>query len=365
MQVKEPLLTLRGIQKSYGDTHVLKGIDLDIYPGEFLTLLGPSGCGKTTTLRVIAGLETDHAGKITLEGEDITALPPEKRAINTVFQNLALFPHMNVEKNIGYGLKMRGMKKDEIARRVENALSMVQLDGQGKKMPSQLSGGQKQRVALARALVLQPKLLLLDEPLSALDLNLRRHMQGELKRMQKELGIAFLYITHDQEEALNMSDRVALMREGQFIQIGAPAELYDSPESLFAAAFMGQNNILRGVIGGCSEGKAVLEVGGLSIPCVTHRPVLVGDEMALCLRAERLHYAPHPTGKIHISGILREHTYIGGVQRTKIELPDGQILLAQRQIDAQDECSVGSRVFLWWDMAAAALVPWRDMDHEN
>ena len=365
MQTNQPLLTLRGIRKSYGDTLVLKGIDLDIFPGEFLTLLGPSGCGKTTTLRVIAGLETDHAGSVTLDGEDISTLPPEKRAVNTVFQNLALFPHMTVEKNIGYGLKMRGISKDEIAARVQEALIMVQLQGQEKKLPSQLSGGQKQRVALARALVLQPKLLLLDEPLSALDLNLRRRMQGELKRMQKELGIAFLYITHDQEEALNMSDRVALMREGEFIQIGTPAQLYDHPQTLFAASFMGQSNILRGVIGGCSEGKAVLEVGGLSIPCITDRPVLTGDEMALCLRAERLHYAPRPTGSIHISGMLREHTYAGGLQRTRIELPDGQMLLAQRQAEGQEECSVGSRVFLWWDQAAATLVPWEDLTHES
>ncbi len=365
METQTPLLTLRGIRKSFGDFEALRGIDLDIYPGEFLTLLGPSGCGKTTTLRVIAGLETDHAGTVTLDGADITALPPEKRAVNTVFQNLALFPHMNVEKNIGYGLKMRGMKKEEIARRVEEALAMVQLSGQGKKLPSQLSGGQKQRVALARALVLQPRVLLLDEPLSALDLHLRRHMQGELKRMQKELGITFLYITHDQEEALNMSDRVALMRDGKFVQIGAPAELYDHPESLFAASFMGQSNILSGVITGIGGEKAMLETGGFSIPCLSHRPVAVGDRMALCLRAERLHYAAHPTGDIHISGILREHTYVGGLQRARIELPDGQMLLAQRQAEEKEECTVGTRVFLWWNPAAAALVPWEDMAHES
>lgn len=364
MQEKTPLLTLRGIRKSFSDTEVLRGIDLDVLPGEFLTLLGPSGCGKTTTLRIVAGLEAPDAGRVLLGGQDITALPPEKRALNTVFQNLALFPHMTVERNIGYGLRMQGVKKAEIAARTAEMLRLVQLEGVEKRMPEQLSGGQRQRVALARALVMRPQALLLDEPLSALDLHLRRHMQQELKRMQRELGVAFIYITHDQEEALNMSDRIALMRDGRFEQIGMPQELYDAPQSVFAAAFIGQTNLIRGVITGCGEGKALLEADGLSLPCVARRPVAVGDEMCLCVRVERLHYAAQPQGPIHIGGVLREHQYAGGVQRAVIELAGGRRLLAQRQVEAAQDCPVGSRVFVWWDPQTAALVPWEEISHE-
>lgn len=358
----EPLLSLRGVHKRFGSFEALRGIDLDILPGEFMTLLGPSGCGKTTTLRIIAGLESPDSGSVTLQGKDISALPPEKRQVNTVFQSLALFPHLSVEKNIAYGLKMRGEKKDQIAQRVQEMLHLVQMEGTEKRLPAQLSGGQRQRVALARALAVRPKVLLLDEPLSALDQHLRRMMQQELKRMQKELGVTFLYITHDQEEALNMSDRVALMRDGQFVQIGSPQQLYDRPETLFAASFIGQSNLLPGVITGCgAEGKCSLEMDGLSLPCLHDGPVAIGEKMALCVRTERLHYAaqPHP-GPVHLSGILRALEYGGGVQRAIIELPGGRQLTAQRQSEEAASCSVGSRVFLWWDIAAAALVPWEE-----
>ena len=212
--MSDTILELDHIEKHFGDTGVLHGVSLSVQHGEFVTLLGPSGCGKTTTLRIIAGLETPDAGRVVLRGKDVTAAPPEKRDVNTVFQNYALFPHMNVEKNISYGLRVRGVKKPEWQRRVAEMLRLVQLEGYEKRMPSQLSGGQRQRVAIARAVVLNPKLLLLDEPLGALDLKLRQQMQQELKDIQKRLGIAFAYITHDQEEALNMSDRIATMREG-------------------------------------------------------------------------------------------------------------------------------------------------------
>ena len=202
------LLELKNIKKNFGETDVLKGITLSIQKGEFLTFLGASGCGKTTTLRIIAGLEAPEEGQVLLEGKDVTDLPPNRRDINTVFQNYALFPHMNVEANIGYGLRIKKRPKAEIRDRVKNMLELVQLEGYEKRMPAELSGGQKQRVAIARALINSPKLLLLDEPLGALDLKLRRTMQTELKRLQKKLGITFLYITHDQEEAINMSDRI-------------------------------------------------------------------------------------------------------------------------------------------------------------
>ena len=222
----ESILKLQQIRKSFDHTEVLKGVDLEVAQGEFITLLGASGCGKTTTLRIIAGLELPDSGSVILEGRDITDWEPNKRDVNTVFQNYALFPHMNVADNVGYGLKIRKVPKAEIAERVKQALRLVQLEEYGKRMPDQLSGGQRQRIAIARAVINEPKVLLLDEPLGALDLKLRRQMQLELKRLQKQLGITFIYITHDQEEAINMSDRIGVMHEGVLEQLGTPNEVY-------------------------------------------------------------------------------------------------------------------------------------------
>ena len=241
----DTILHLRNIKKSFGETRVLSGIDLEIQRGEFITLLGSSGCGKTTTLRIIAGLESPDSGQVLLEGEDITELEPNRRSVNTVFQNYALFPHMTVAGNIGYGLKIRKTPKDVIARKVEELLSLVQLEGFGPRMPGQLSGGQRQRVAIARAVAGEPKVLLLDEPLGALDLKLRRQMQLELKRLQKQLGMTFIYITHDQEEAINMSDRIAVMNRGLLEQVGTPNEVYYHPRTSYVASFVGSANILR------------------------------------------------------------------------------------------------------------------------
>ena len=244
----ESILQLRQIRKSFDNTEVLKGIDLEVAQGEFITLLGASGCGKTTTLRIIAGLELPDVGQVILEGQDITNREPNKRDVNTVFQNYALFPHMNVSDNVGYGLKIRKVPKAEIAERVEQALRLVQLEGYGKRMPDQLSGGQKQRIAIARAVINEPKVLLLDEPLGALDLKLRRQMQLELKRLQKQLGITFIYITHDQEEALSMSDRVVVMDKGKIQQIGTPEDIYNEPVNAFVADFIGESNIVDAVM---------------------------------------------------------------------------------------------------------------------
>ena len=239
------ILRLEKIHKTFDDTEVLKGIDLSVAQGEFITLLGASGCGKTTTLRIIAGLEHADEGKVWLDGQDITEMVPNKRNVNTVFQNYALFPHMSVEENIGYGMRLRGVAKAEIKVQVEKMLQLVQLEGFGKRRPDQLSGGQRQRVAIARAVINQPRVLLLDEPLGALDLKLRRQMQLELKKLQKQLGMTFIYITHDQEEAINMSDRIAVMREGRFEQIGTPNEIYYEPKTSYVASFVGDANIYR------------------------------------------------------------------------------------------------------------------------
>ena len=240
----ESILQLQQIRKSFANTEVLKGIDLEAGQGEFITLLGASGCGKTTTLRIIAGLELPDSGQVILEGHNITDWEPNKRDVNTVFQNYALFPHMNVADNVGYGLKIRKVPKVQIAERVERALRLVQLEEYGKRMPDQLSGGQKQRIAIARAVINEPKVLLLDEPLGALDLKLRRQMQLELKRLQKQLGITFIYITHDQEEAINMSDRIGVMHEGVLEQMGTPNEVYYRPRTSYVADFVGNANIL-------------------------------------------------------------------------------------------------------------------------
>jgi putative spermidine/putrescine transport system ATP-binding protein len=241
----EPAVRLVGLVKRYGDVQAVAGIDLEIADGEFFSMLGPSGSGKTTTLRMIAGFETPTAGRVELHGRDVSPLPPYDRDVNTVFQDYALFPHMTVGDNVAYGLMVRKVPKDERQKRAADALAMVRLDGYGDRRPGQLSGGQRQRVALARALVNRPRVLLLDEPLGALDLKLRQEMQIELKTIQKEVGITFIYVTHDQQEALTMSDRLAVFRGGRIEQVGSPAEVYERPRTSFVAGFVGASNLLR------------------------------------------------------------------------------------------------------------------------
>lgn len=259
--MSEISLELKNIKKSFQEGEdVLESICLTAKKGEFVTLLGSSGCGKTTTLRIIAGLEQPDSGQVFLDGKDVTSLEPNQRNVNTVFQNYALFPHMNVADNIGYGLKLKKISKAEISRRVKEMLELVQLPGFERRKPSELSGGQRQRVAIARALVNNPEVLLLDEPLGALDLQLRRAMQHELKRLQKKLGITFIYITHDQEEAINMSDTIAVMNHGRFEQIGTPDEIYNHPKTSYVATFVGNANILTGIV----ESIAEEEIDGTS-----------------------------------------------------------------------------------------------------
>lgn len=292
------LLELKNLTKSFGTNQVLKGINMKIEEGEFITLLGSSGCGKTTTLRIIAGLEEPDEGQVLLNGTDITALEPNHRDINTVFQNYALFPYMNVEKNISYGLRLKKVPKEEIKKRVEEMLSMVQLEGYGKRKPEELSGGQKQRVAIARAIINRPGVLLLDEPLGALDLKLRRQMQSELKNLQKKLGITFIYITHDQEEAINMSDRIAVMRGGVFEQVGTPNEIYYHPRTSYVADFVGNANIFR------KAGKAY---------AIRSENVLLDGEDAC-----------------HYEAVVEEKSFAGGQLKLRFLLPDGQHITASR-----------------------------------
>ena len=264
MSDEQHRIDLKGVSKDFDGTRVLSNIDLYVRKKEFVTLLGPSGCGKTTTLRIIGGFEYPTEGTVLFEGRDITDLPPYKRRVNTVFQKYALFPHLNVQENIAFGLKIAKVPRDEIKRRVERMLDLVNLSGYGKRSVDQLSGGQQQRIAIARALVNEPEVLLLDEPLGALDLKLRKEMQLELKSMQQRLGITFIYVTNDQEEALTMSDTVVVMRDGHILQIGDPKRIYDEPVNAFVADFIGESNILRGTM----VRDELVHFSGNDFPCV-------------------------------------------------------------------------------------------------
>ncbi|MCR5023922.1 MAG: ABC transporter ATP-binding protein [Lachnospiraceae bacterium] len=322
------ILELKNIRKQFGTSDVLRGIDLSIAHGEFVTLLGSSGCGKTTTLRIIAGLESCDSGSVLLEGKDVTHEPPEKRSVNTVFQNYALFPHMTVGANIGYGLKLRKVKKEEIRKKVKEALELVQLAGYEGRMPSELSGGQRQRIAIARAIVNEPKVLLLDEPLGALDLQLRRQMQIELKRLQKQLGITFIYITHDQEEALNMSDRIAVMKDGIFQQIGTPGEIYDAPKNSYVASFVGSANILRGTAF-YRDNKLFLKYGDALIPVdAGARKITDASPLCVAIRSEYIEF-----GKDAENGIpatVKEKHFAAGMLRLTLITDDGHEIIASR-----------------------------------
>jgi len=353
-------LQLEGIHKSFGDTPVLNGVSLSVRQGEFVTLLGSSGCGKTTTLRVIAGLESPDSGRVLLSGEDVTRQEPNRRDVNTVFQNYALFPHMSVGANVGYSLKLRKVPKADIQRQVREMLGLVQLEGFEKRMPAGLSGGQKQRVAIARALICKPRLLLLDEPLGALDLQLRRQMQQELKRLQKKLGITFLYITHDQEEALNMSDRIVVMREGRFEQIGTPAEVYDHPRTAFVARFVGAANIVYGTVEAV-EGDLVrfTSTDGSGAFLSRGHSFAPGRPVTLAVRGEQSQ-ALKQAGRAQpgLAGVVKEKSFAGGMLRIAVELPSGGTFVCSRQgIDS--DLAPGDRVKIVWDPAHACPV---DMD---
>ena len=349
----EICLELKDIRKSFEkETDVLKGISLAIGKGEFITLLGSSGCGKTTTLRIIAGLEMPDGGQVFLDGKDVTSLAPEARDVNTVFQNYALFPHMNVADNIGYGLKLKKTPKEEIRRKVKEMLELVQLPGYEKRKPSELSGGQKQRVAIARALVNNPKVLFLDEPLGALDLQLRRAMQIELKRLQKKLGITFVYITHDQEEAINMSDRIAVMNEGRFEQIGSPDEIYNHPRTSYVATFVGNANILKGRAAGTENGCVLVELPGGIMPVdAAGEEVKEGEEVTLAVRSENIRL----DGGCGLEAEVAEKSFAGGLLRVVLKLSDGTEVIASRYgIDAAVQ--PGEKVCLSFEPGDAVLV---------
>ncbi len=350
------VLELRGIQKRFGDTPVLKGIDLSVREGQFVTLLGASGCGKTTTLRIIAGLERPDAGEVRIGGKAMGDLAPEKRPVNTVFQNYALFPHMNVYQNIAYGLKIHRMPKAQIRARVGQMLDLVQLPGFEKRMPQEMSGGQRQRVAIARALANQPKVLLLDEPLGALDLQLRRQMQLELKHLQKQLGITFIYITHDQEEAINMSDVIAVMRDGRFEQTGSPAEVYDTPKTSYVASFVGSANILKGeAVGVATDCVAVACGCGFMMCRRDGHQVKTGETVTLAVRQERIRVWKDPMSRIFLRATITEKSFVGGMLRIVARISDGTEVVVSRH-GINFDYDIREEVCLEWDDTDAVLV---------
>ena len=347
--VSSPLLELRDLTKRFGDFAAVDRLTLDVASGEFLTLLGASGSGKTTTLRMIAGFEVPTAGEILMAGASITGLPPYKRDINTVFQHYALFPHMSVRQNVEYGLRMRGVPAGERASRVDDALEMVQLTQLAARAPRQLSGGQQQRVALARALVNRPRALLLDEPLGALDLKLRKEMQLELKHLQTGLGITFVYVTHDQEEALTMSDRIVFMRQGGIAQVGTPRDLYDRPMSRYVADFIGETNLLPGTVVDSADSVVTLRTGNTLVRGPSDSALPAGTEAWLTVRPEVIALLDGrlpPSGWNVVSGVVLETVYAGSTVRAHVELPGGLRLVANLPPGAAPP--TGARATLGW-----------------
>ncbi len=352
----EPAVELHGVTKRFGEVTAVADLDLDIDDGEFFSLLGPSGCGKTTTLRMIAGLEFPTQGSISIHGEEMGLRPANRRPVNTVFQHYALFPHMTVTANVAFGLEMQGIGKSEIAERVDNVLALVQLTGFEDRRPKQLSGGQQQRVALARALINRPKVLLLDEPLGALDLKLRQAMQLELKALQERVGITFVYVTHDQEEALTMSDRIGVMNEGELLQVGTPEEIYEAPTDRFVADFIGETNLLHATAD--VAGTALLR-DGTPVQAATSLPA--GTELMLVLRPEKVAvYRPgtEPDGLNSHDASVTRRVYLGNSIYYDLDLAGDHIRVRMENAPGVPRFEAGERVVAAWEPEAA--VPLED-----
>lgn len=349
------IVEIEGVNKIYGSNHVVRDLNLSIEEGEFLTLLGSSGCGKTTTLRMIAGFEEPTSGTIMVEGERVEEKEPFERNVNTVFQSYALFPHKTIYDNIAYGLKMKKVPKAEIRERVTEMMEMVQLSGFEKRYPSQLSGGQKQRVAIARALINRPRVLLLDEPLGALDLKLRKQMQLELKRLQKKLNITFIYVTHDQEEALTMSDRIAVMHDGIIDQLASPTEIYEHPATKFVATFIGETNIYDGCITRIEDGIAAmtLENGAVSVKCPEDFSLL--EYATISVRPEKMKFASSPVDGFELEAQVKDYIYVGSVLKCIVSLPNGNELKIER-LAGQDLPPIGSKCYPYWNVEDAVLI---------
>ncbi|MBP2649181.1 MAG: spermidine/putrescine transporter ATP-binding protein [Firmicutes bacterium] len=356
--MQEMAVQLVNLDKEFEGQHAVEKISLDIAKGEFLTFLGPSGCGKTTTLRMIAGFEDPTSGWILLDGKHVENTPPYARNVNTVFQSYALFPHMSVFDNVAFGLAMKKVGKAIIKQKVNDALGLVRLDGFSGRKPNQLSGGQRQRVAIARALVNSPNVLLLDEPMGALDLKLRKQMQIELKRLQKKLGITFIYVTHDQEEALTMSDRIAVMNEGQIEQVGTPDQIYEHPQSKFVAGFIGETNLFKGTVQSVNGDYALLELEGSRVPIINN-DLTLGEEAFIAVRPERIDFAhSQQENSFVLSGWFKEQIYVGSMVKSIITLENGMEVIVNEPVgrSAQAVLQKDRQRLLTWDPKHAIVV---------
>jgi len=355
-----PLISLDGVLKRFGEVVAADDVSLTVEPGEFLALLGPSGCGKTTLLRLIAGFDRPDAGRIVIDGMDVTDLPPWQRPVNTVFQSYALFPHLSVAANIAFGLKQDRLPKWEIELRIAEMLALVRLEGEARRKPHQLSGGQRQRVALARALAKRPKALLLDEPLSALDRKLREEMRGELAALQKRLGIAFVFVTHDQDEAMSLAGRLAVMREARLEQEGPPREVYERPQSRYVADFLGRANLIHGRVAGREGGRLLIESvsGALRLRAPDDPALADGTEVWLAVRPENIGLDTHGSPNT-LRGTVREAVYAGDVSRYVVEIAEGvHLRLSQpnRAGEPGARPAAGAEVAIAWPEEAGAVL---------
>jgi spermidine/putrescine transport system ATP-binding protein len=347
---------IRGVTKRFDEVVAVDDVDLTIADGEFFAMLGPSGCGKTTTLRMIAGLEFPTQGSLRIFGDEVGTLPPNKRPVNTVFQNYALFPHMTVLDNVSFGLRMSGVNKAEAKQRAGEMIELVQLDGMAGRKPNQLSGGQQQRVALARALVNKPKVLLLDEPLGALDLKLRQEMQTELKSLQRELGVSFVFVTHDQEEALTMSDRIAVMDQGKLLQVGSAEDLYARPASRFVADFIGQTNLIEATV---ADSNTIVLQNGQRLRAPS--PHAAGTAVAMSLRPETIHVGARGTvPAVHeatsLEGVISSASYLGHSMVYEVSIDWIDLEVRTPMVLSEDRFAPGSEVAVWWDRRSDWLV---------
>ncbi|SJN56830.1 Spermidine/putrescine import ATP-binding protein PotA [Vibrio ruber DSM 16370] len=350
---ESPVVSLVGMSKSYDGKKIINDFSLQVNHGEFLTILGPSGCGKTTILRMIAGFESADQGNIFLDGQDVTAIPAEYRNVNTVFQSYALFPHMTVFDNVAFGLRMRKVPSADIHTRVLEVLKMVRLDDYAARKPHQLSGGQQQRVAIARAMVNKPKVLLLDESLSALDYKLRQQMQIELKQLQRQLGITFIFVTHDQEEALSMSDRIIVMRDGYIEQDGTPKAIYEDPKNLFVARFIGEINVFEAVtIKNVDDKRILVSIEGKDAIIYFDKPIVAGQRLQVLLRPEDIRLKEvKETESEGITGHVIDRTYKGMTLDSVVELPSGRRIMVSEFFNEDDpdvDHSLGQKVALTW-----------------